>query len=137
MKKQVEAWVEEWKPVLRLQDWQIRIEIHGAEAMPEILGANRAIAQKRQAVIKLLDPDEYVSSGMVWPYDIEEVLVHELLHCYTHQIEDSQDIENTMMLEQMVDGLAWTLVAMKRAGADMTKVRALIDSGKKKPKKSD
>lgn len=123
---QIIDWVDEWKPVLRLQDWQIRCEVCRADSMDGAYGTCKAIASKRQALIRILDPDEVIPHHYIWEFDLEQVVVHELLHCYTHLIEDAQEIENSMMLEQMVDGLAWTLVAMKRSGADMTQVRLLM-----------
>lgn len=122
---QIIDWVDEWKPVLRLQDWQICCVVKNIHNMPSgLLGYCDVCAQKRQAQLGFLDPDDV--RDMIYPPDLEQVVVHELLHCYTECVKDWNDMTDVTMLEQMVDGLAWTLVAMKRSGADMTQVRLLM-----------
>lgn len=77
-----------WQRELRLQDWDVFIEIarqrHVGEAT---MGDCTRAKSKRLAKIRLLDPRDIDGQDMMMPaeaYDWELTLVHELLHLQLH-----------------------------------------------------
>ncbi len=53
------------------------------------------------------------------PYDLEETLVHELLHLTCAPFEPEHGSLAHTLMEQTIDMLAKTLVRLKRGGVDV------------------
>lgn len=112
---QVAALLPEWQEALRLRDWHVHVSIERLRDM----GGHRAgcctwLLSTRTADIKLLDPVDY--PDVTWPYDMEQVLVHELLHLSLAGLshEDDEPEWFDIAREQAIDSIAETLVALKR-----------------------
>jgi hypothetical protein len=70
-----------WQKRLNLQDWNISVVVARAtELKPRTLGNVHWDLEKKQAVIRVLDPADYrLAPNMILP-DIEVTVVHELIH---------------------------------------------------------
>lgn len=107
---------EEWQRVLGLQDWRIKLF---PNCRPEEMGDPEADGfvdyqeSTKTARIDLLDPTFYGNRAV--EYDVEETLLHELLH-----LKLSLLFEGDKLLErvahQWVDDFARALVWARRAG---------------------
>ncbi len=75
----------EWQQILRLQDWDIEVnikrhrEIQGPSGDEE--GRIRTNEDYKKGFIEILDPID-LDPARYAPLDMEEVLVHELLHIH-------------------------------------------------------
>lgn len=103
-----------WQKVLRLQDWDIQIEI---ARMPQFTSPDRAAEihihyTHKRAFIRILDPEDYSYNMVPWdPQDMEMSLVHELMHIYFYPAQDHMTYHE---LEQAVHSLATAFVGMER-----------------------
>lgn len=130
-----------WQRELRLQDWRITVAI--VDEPHEFVGppsevANLSgqiqygVAAYRHAMIRLLRPDHPTlasGAGPQWlaPHDLEQVLVHELLHLY---IGDISGRSATSAEEMAIDTIAWTLVTLdRRARASLGFMPADVNAG--------
>jgi len=111
------AW---WAPWLGLTDWifDLRIERGSDMRNNTASGTSRWTGEKRRASIALVDPNDYNHDA--WdPYDMEQVLVHEMLHVSLGGIDDTvRSKESPGLLnreiEQFIDRLATSLTTMGR-----------------------
>ena len=97
-----------WKPRLGLSDWEIRFEAkHPHDMRSDAQGSCYVTRSRRIAHIEVCEPASK-------DQDVEETLVHELLHCYF----DLQDMDPKdyayVQSETGVDALACLLVKMRR-----------------------
>lgn len=110
------ALLEEWKKILRLQDWDIIAKIVPLSEMAkeENQGQNDYLFQSHQACIRILRPDDYGKAD--FPQDMERVLVHELCHILFSFADPY--IESNPVLsdyhEAAVDNFARVLVPLVR-----------------------
>jgi hypothetical protein len=112
-----------WQKRLRLQDWDIKLEYARDRDMPNCWGqVIRWNVDNRTAVIQFVEPGSF--SMVDYPYghfDLEDTLIHELLHIYTEGIlgrgngmnPDRDSAQNTFA-EQLCDAIAAALVALDR-----------------------
>lgn len=116
----IEKCLDKWKKILRLQDWDITVELrryidlNGGEAVAKI----RVNEWHRCATVYLLDPQDYLLANfthMVWGYDMEDGLVHEFLHIhlFPYTPEDTESLEYTA-LEQSVSTITGALIETDR-----------------------
>jgi hypothetical protein len=122
---QAEALLAEWQRTLRLQDWDVVVRIvrgNGLELRQGLDGHCNWTLPNKTAFIRISDPVDY-DPAIVFPYDMEEILVHELVHLHFAPIAkfDEGSAEDTA-LEQAVEMLSQALVTAKRAASDVTKV---------------
>jgi hypothetical protein len=112
---ELKALCAEWQERLRLQDWDIFLEIKRFHEMDEAthLGNAHVVPKYHSARIALVHPDDYYTDA--WrPYDMEFILVHECLHIWTKQLNlDDTDAISTHE-EMMINALARALVKLKR-----------------------
>ena len=104
---------DEWKQILGLQNWEIVLLLVGHLSINGLQGNCTYTITSRQAIIKLLNPEHYDNDD--FPYDMEETLVHEMLHCYFSMLDIH--LENSLadhIHEQNIDLLANALVGLKR-----------------------
>jgi hypothetical protein len=111
---------EEWKPILGLTDWAIRVVVVPKEDMKgQFLdgdfaqGTVQDHVTSRLALIKLVDPADYPDDAMT-PQDMELSLVHEMTHILINRLKVPQD--GAVVEEQIVDLLAEALVRARRLG---------------------
>lgn len=106
----------EWQKVLRLQHWDVALEIarRGDLELANCTGTCRPTQPTALAIIKLLDPIDYEND--IFPYDMELVLVHELLHLHFCPFDDCTDVNDLkdIMLERAIEHIARALVETKR-----------------------
>lgn len=104
--------LKKWQKRLNLQDWCIVIEIN---CKPSDFVNQNCCGEcdwqevNKTAVIRLLDPDCY--GERVLPYDIEEVLVHELLHAKFCFIDNSGNVLQDRLLHSLIEELARAFVS--------------------------
>jgi len=102
-----------WQRILRLQDWDIKVQVSYD------LGSYQAEScyklPKRMAIIKVIHPDAYQERNFLWPQDMEESLVHELLHLHlaAWQADDERTME-WVAKEQAIEAIARALVELDR-----------------------
>ena len=105
------ATLVKWQETMRLQDWDIALEIKRRHDMPQDgLGLASIRLNELSAIIILQDPDD-ISPEWETDMDVELTIVHELVHLKTHQALLTQD---KLAVEQMVEGLARVLVRLDR-----------------------
>ena len=108
---ELKAKCDEWKPVLGLENWSIRIKISRQEEIPDLSGVVYPTDPIRQAMIKISDPVDWTDEYNV--YDMEQTLVHEMLHIPFHSFIDFEGIYD-VLFEQNIELLACALVGLKR-----------------------
>lgn len=103
--------LEEWQKRLRLQDWIIKAKIvRGREFDNDNnQGEISWILTKKMATILILDPIDYPSDVMV-SQDMENCLVHELLHLHFAPISESDSgsslhVEIEQAIESITSGI--------------------------------
>ena len=114
--KQLNKALKKWKKILRLQEWDITAQISRAMHfnLEGVQGENRITLVSKQAMILLLDPIDYPDYSS-FPQDMEQTLVHELLHCTMAELEpsDEDSLEYTVW-HSTIDTLAKAFVAANR-----------------------
>lgn len=106
----------EWQRKLRLQDWRIKISFADAEFLKDVagfeaVGACEAHPEPRKAEIWILqDVGELPEDQQ----DIEETVLHELLHCHFEAFRTA-DPMNQLQIEQIIEVMTEALLAEKRA----------------------
>lgn len=103
----------EWQDRLGLAHWHIDAEIVRGAEIDDNLGQVDVAIERECALVRLKTHEDYHSA---FPYDIEQTLVHELLHI----VFDMAGVEGNEMFEQAVDRIARVLVRMKREKAETT-----------------
>ena len=109
--------LQEWQHRLGLDDWFIVLETHCKQEalMDDADGDVEFVESTKCAKIQVIDPD--VRKGALRPFDFEEILVHELLHCKFALLGKGEDWDNNLQLRivhQLVDDMARALVSAKR-----------------------
>ena len=100
-----------WQKILRLQDWEVDINFYrsrdftNSDALEECTFNINA----RDAVIKILDPIDFETE-----YDIEEVVVHELLHLHFAQWTVDNNYICPTSAEQGIDCIAQALIKLDK-----------------------
>lgn len=113
--KTVDDLCQKWQTLLRLRDWDIDVELFSAR---EFSGEDRQgevfyDISTGQAIIHLLDVDTKLDTP--FPYDLEKVLVHELLHLHFAIFEPEQEDKLRHDLwERTVERMAKTMLLLYR-----------------------
>lgn len=111
--------LDEWQKRLGLQDWFIVLKTNCKqdEILPDADGQVEYVESTKCAEIKILNPDERRSS--LRPFDFEEILVHELLHCKLSLFANEEwDGLRSRIAHITVDDLARAFVDAKRSNND-------------------
>lgn len=104
----------EWQKRLRLQDWVVQAKIsRNRDVGDKSQGHCRWVIQKKMATILILDPLDYPEDTM-HPQDMEQTLVHELLHLHFAPFDDEVDTPKEVAIEQATDCIAYALVNLHR-----------------------
>ena len=115
---ELQALCAEWQKRLRLQDWDVKVQLARRWAMEP---GNQAECEwnlrKRIAVIRVLDSVDW-NSDTPWPQDQEQSLVHELLHLHFAPFRAEPETPQDVAQEQAIDAIARALVELKRAAAN-------------------
>jgi hypothetical protein len=104
----------EWQKRLRLQDWLITTRIaRNKDVSANSQGHCSWVINKKMATILILDPIDYPTDTM-FKQDMEQTLVHELLHLHFAPFDDETDTPKEVAIEQAVDCIAYGLVQLHR-----------------------
>ncbi|MEK4328922.1 hypothetical protein MKX70_24085 [Paenibacillus sp. FSL R7-0312] len=106
----------EWQKVLRLQDWIINVKLSRLRDMSDTdLNAEiRITLANRIALILILDPIDYDPDNVL-PQDMEQYLVHELLHIHLYPITGKfTDGPLQIAEEQAIEAISKGLIALRR-----------------------
>ena len=116
---------EYWKKVLRLQDWNVDIEVRRKHEMadPHCIGCIRIFDEGKDAKIHLLSPVDLVTVEEAF-IDHEELnyditLVHELLHLHFQPFAEDDSTYKGICQEQAINILSRALVAAHHAKAKL------------------
>lgn len=110
------ALLNEWTKRLGLDDWAIVLQtecLPGEMSIPDSVGCTSWQESTKTAVIQIVNPEKV--KGLTRPFDLEEVLIHELLHLKTSLLS-SQEHEETLndrVLHQLIDDLARAMIDIK------------------------
>ncbi len=117
--QELQALCSLWQKRLRLQDWTVVVRVvrRHEMALKDVQGECEWVLPRKQAVIRLLDPVDYVPERIV-PQDMETDLVHELLHLYFAPFDADDGTLEEMHQEQAINAIGQALVALARKGAD-------------------
>lgn len=112
-----------WQMILRLQDWDVEV-IYSRDRdfnSPGCQAECRIADTLKKAHIRIQDPIDYDSSG---PQDIEQSLVHELIHLHMHSFTQGvakgngqgkvNDSAEYVQFEQAVELLATAFTGLYR-----------------------
>lgn len=132
---QLEKLRDYWQQVLRLQDWDIIIKIKRGYEMGNDCGNVNYQGYSKKAIINLLDPDDY--SNEDFAYDIEETLVHELLHLrFSGAVNNASDGSASSNAEEIaIDQTAEAFVELHTIISDYIDYIKMLEN-KPKPKKA-
>lgn len=128
-KEQAEGLLAEWQKTLKLQDWDIVIDIRREREM-ELEGGQAEVhwhKDKRMAIIHLLDPLDY--SNQYWPQDHEMSLVHELLHIHMVGFAAEDGTPEDAAQEQAINAISFALVDLKRKSMPLKPSMAVVRGG--------
>jgi len=106
----------EWQAILRLQDWDIQVTIERASSfkIPGNEGECEWNIQYKTALIRILDPVDFPPYSK-WPYDMEETLVHELLHLHFVPFDNfERETHEKNAVEQAINLITCALLRLKR-----------------------
>lgn len=95
--KDLEALLKYWQDRLGLSHWDITIKFCSYIELEEAEGSCSPSPKRLLADIKVLDPKEYHKTDDDRPQDIEDTVVHELLHCLFPELEDNVQIEQAIV----------------------------------------
>lgn len=100
-----------WQKRLRLQDWFVTVKI---VPQTDLLEGKQATVgfnmEKRAATIKILDPRDYPRDTFS-PQDIEQALVHELLHLHLGSFDGALAATELTLEEQVINSIAAALTS--------------------------
>jgi len=106
-----------WQRILRLQDWNVRTSIVRERDM-RTSGGNAEISvniQHRLADLRLLDPIDFNPNDHN-PQDMEQHLVHELLHIHLWPFTEELNGPLADAEEQAINMIAGALIRLHRHG---------------------
>ncbi|MBN3875211.1 hypothetical protein [Nostoc sp. JL23] len=104
---------QEWQQILGLMDWDVSVKIVSADYLDEAEGQITWDLGKKIADIKLVKPEGYPFDAMR-PYDMEQTLVHELLHLHFAPFNADTGLK-AISQEQAINAIARALVNLKNA----------------------
>jgi len=115
--QEAQVFCEAWQDILSLRDWHIKVTIKRERDMPlqNKSGSINWVLERKEALMTLVDPIDYPSDCMT-PYDMEETIVHELLHLHIAPFDNTKDDSlEAIALEQCIHALEKAFIRIKRA----------------------
>lgn len=109
-----------WQKRLRLQDWNVRLEVVSARDLDGGFANCRMVLREKSALIRIVDPADSTSADteVVGERDVEEDVIHELLHLHAEPFSpDDHDSTDYEAIEQAVGVLANSIVRIAREDA--------------------
>ena len=119
-----------WQKILRLQDWEVDINFYRARDFTnaDALGECSFNLNSREGFIKILHPTDYEGT-----YDVEWVVVHELLHLHFADWTTKNNHECPVSGEQAIDAIAQTLSKLNKACDYLASENKELKAVQKKP----
>ena len=116
-----------WQKILRLQDWEVTIDFYRAREFTnaDALGECTFNINSREGFIKILDPIDYEGE-----YDLEWIVVHELLHLHFAGWTAKNNYECPVSGEQAIDSIAQALTRLNKAGDILLKENKQLKNNK-------
>ena len=108
-----------WQRLLRLQDWKIKVKFASQEELNRIVGegepcgACHSFVEAKEAVIYILNPEEWTDFEDSRVTDVENTIVHELLHCHFSAFDNATK-GLKLAEEQTIEVLAEVLLMLDR-----------------------
>lgn len=104
-----------WQTILGLADWDLKIRwARYTELEDGTKGSVSFVTEKRSGIIRVLRPDDY-DYDIPWDQDVEETVVHELLHLVWDPFEpDDRGSLEYKLAHQALDRISTTLVRLDR-----------------------
>jgi hypothetical protein len=109
----------EWQKRLRLQDWKITSKFAPLGFLKEVtgtenpVGANESFVEAKEAKIHILRPEDWDKEYNERQQDVEDTVVHELLHCH-FAVFDAEDNATRLRQEQVIESLTEAFMGLKR-----------------------
>ena len=108
----------EWQKRLGLLDWKISSKfIENKEDIPEhfadAVAWNECLPEAKESRINIIRLNLLDEGNQERGSDVEDSLVHELLHCYFEQFWGETN-NNAMLKEQAIEALTRALLELKR-----------------------
>ena len=107
----------EWTKRLGLQDWAISLEV-GCDPsdmrIQDSLGCTTWEESTKSAMIQIVDPEQV--GELTRTFDLEQILVHELLHLKTSLLatRDNNETLTDRVLHQLIDDIARAMIDIKK-----------------------
>lgn len=106
-----------WQKILRLQDWQIEVYLRRKCDMPpqspNAVGCVKVYAASKFAVVSLLDAQDFQPNDAEDVRNMDDTLVHELLHLHMEPIIPIAKMEDgsaqDIAVEQLITAVAGAL----------------------------
>lgn len=140
MKPNLPALVALWQERLRLRDWRLTVSyepnLAAGDGSP-CYGLCSPFVDAKEARIYLRDPDE--SNDGIPPHDVEETLVHELLHLHFAPLAENTSA-GVAAEEQAVWAITSAISQMKDLGARARLARAVAlvaEKARRVPRKTE
>jgi hypothetical protein len=110
-----------WQKVLRLGDWDIDAElVPFGELEDGTMACNMVDLHMRVAKVSVCRPeDQSCFKGLLWEYDMERLLIHELIHIPLLAWEPEGELEECNH-EFAINLLSQALVGLKRKALGMS-----------------
>lgn len=106
--------VRYWQKKLALMDWEIITNLVSESELNGKAGTVSWDTETKQAIINIVDP-KTITTELDFPYDLEKVLVHELLHLHSAPFDTFKEGGNKYIaLEVMINKVADSLVNFAR-----------------------
>jgi hypothetical protein len=128
IQESLQSLLKEWQQILRLQDWDINLELVPAKKTDSFeWGQCKWNFAERVAKIQILDPDHSREDSII-PFDIESTLVHELIHVTFAPLEALCELDfrpnspQLLLFEQLINQLTRALVEAKKQGRRQEKL---------------
>jgi hypothetical protein len=111
--KSLSQWCRWWRDALGMSDWVLDVRFARLSELDGAYGRSSYKSSMKSANICLIaniDADDADHN-----FDIEQTLVHELLHCKLwHFNRDGAGEVESILEEQVIDTLAWSCVNLRR-----------------------
>ena len=112
---ELDTYVAKWQAIMRLEDWDIDVVLARQFQMPDQSDQAyvKMLRSQKKARIYLLDPIDFPAESLSGPQDLEQTIVHELVHVHHAGLEPTES-DAVAIWEQATDAIAWALVSLDR-----------------------
>ena len=106
-------YAEKWQKRLNLSHWRIDVGFKPKDKKPKCHGTVKIHLSDDIAEILVIEPGDY---DWVEPYDMEFILLHEMLHIAFEISPNKHDKLENIMFERGLNRVAKALLALDREG---------------------